>query len=75
MIHHQALSEALDAAGMDLNKAKVTLMPGPHPSPVLETILPSFMKNPNAMQSLRIVPFKGPAHGTVIALDGKLYLP
>jgi hypothetical protein len=75
MIHHQALSEALDAAGMDLNKSKVTLMPGPHSSPVLETILPSFMRNPKAMSSLRIIPFKGPSNGTVIAHDGKLYLP
>jgi hypothetical protein len=75
MIHHQALSEALDVAGINLNKAKVTLMPGTVPSPVLETILPTFMKNPNAMKSLRIVPFKGPGNGTVIARDGKLFLP
>jgi hypothetical protein len=75
MIHHEAVSEALNTAGIDLNKSKTTLMPGPHPSPVLETILPAFMKNSNAMRSLRIVPFKGPANGSVIARDGKLYLP
>jgi hypothetical protein len=75
MIHHQALSEALHVAGINLNKAEVALMPGPVPSPVLETILPSFMKNAKVMKSLRIIPFKGPQHGTVIARDGSLFLP
>jgi len=75
MINHQALSEALQVSGINLDKAKVTLMPGPIPSPVLETILPAFMKNENAISNLSIVPFKGPGNGSVIARDGSLYLP
>jgi hypothetical protein len=67
MVHHRAITEALSTAGIDLDKAQVTLMPGPLKSPVLETILPAFMKDGNVMSRLRIVPFRGPAHGTVVS--------
>jgi hypothetical protein len=75
MVHHSAVTEALEAAGVDLKKAWVTLMPGPLKSPVLETILPAFMKDTEAMSRLRIIPFRGPAHGSVIAKDGQLFIP
>ncbi len=75
MVHHRAVSEALSTAGIDLNSAHVTLMPGPLQSPVLETIMPAFMENPNTMARLRIIPFHGPAHGSIIAKDGSLFVP
>lgn len=74
MVHHRAVTEALNAAGIDLNKARVTLMPGPLKSPVLETVLPAFINDAKVM-SLRIIPFRGPAHGSVIAKDGELFIP
>lgn len=75
MIHHRALTEALETAGINLDTAHVTLMPGPLKSAVMENILPSFMSNPNAMSKLKIIPFRGPAHGSVIAQDGALFVP
>ena len=75
MIHHLALTEALSTAGIDLSKAKVTLLPGPLNSPVLETIMPTFLENPNALKGLRIIPFRGPGNGRVIAQDGTLFMP
>ncbi|HEY9757282.1 MAG TPA: hypothetical protein V6C97_19090 [Oculatellaceae cyanobacterium] len=75
MVHHMALSEALETAGFDLDNTEVTLLPGPTPSPVLETVLPAFMDSPEAMSKLRIVPFKGPSNGAVVARNGKLFVP
>ena len=75
MIHHMALSEALQTAGFDLKTVETTIMPGPHPSGVLETILPTFMQSPEAMSKLRILPFRGPSNASVIARGGKLYVP
>lgn len=75
MVHHMALSEALDVAGFDLKNTEVTLLPGPQPSAVLETILPTFLDSPEAMSKLRIVPFRGPSNGSVVARNGKLFVP
>lgn len=75
MVHFKAVAEALESAGINMDKAEVTLMPGPLKSPVLETILPAFMKDGSAMERLKIIPFRGPGHGSVVAQDGKLFIP
>jgi hypothetical protein len=75
MIHHAALTEALEAAGFDLSRIETTILPGPQPSGVLETILPTFLRSPEAMSKLRIMPFRGPGNASVIARNGELYVP